>query len=216
MSQFRLLSVVCLIAAAVGLLPRSLSATQVGAEVSGAAVYVYCVGCHGHHGEGGDGGRNPRLAGLSVAYLDRQLHAFKTGQRVNKPMLPIFSHPQFTADIIATVAEYIAAMPVPDLALWPYRPDPVALAEFQSRGALRAAGEARYDSICAACHAANGAGDEDQGAPSLTAQYPAYLRKQILDFANGARTHDASGRCGDLAPPMIEAVLAHLVELGRP
>lgn len=180
--------------------------------VQGDAVYQHCVACHGKRGAGGEGGRYPRIAGLPVDYIDRQLHDFKQQRRINKPMLPIFNHHRFDDGVIRSVAETIAAMPTPDLALWPYQPDPAALAVFDSRSAFAAAGAERYAAACATCHGADGNGAD---APPLTAQYPAYLQKQMQDFATNQRRHAASIQCGSLDAIETEAVINHLVELAK-
>ena len=185
------------------------------AEITGEAIYTYCESCHGKRGAGGENGKYPRLAGLPQAYVDRQLRAFKTQQRVNKPMIPIFKHHRFDYEVVATVSAYIAGMRPPGLSLWPYEPEPNALAVFETRAAFNAAGADEYTSGCASCHGAAGEGVDDAGAPPLTDQYPAYLRKQIADFVNGRRSHADSARCADLTPAEADAVIGHLVELGK-
>jgi cytochrome c553 len=184
-------------------------------EISGEQVYAYCVACHGKRGEGGGDGKYPRIAGLPQPYLDRQLHAFKDQTRINKPMVPIFKHQRFDAEVIELVAAHVAAMTPPSLALWPYEPEPAALTAFPDRAAYKAAGASAYQGACAACHGADAKGDAARGAPPLTGQYPAYLKKQIGDFARGQRKHAASDHCGGITPAQADAVIAHIVELGK-
>ena len=191
------------------------ASAPLAAEMTGEAIYSYCKSCHGKRGAGGENGKYPRLAGLPRAYVDRQLRAFKTQKRVNKPMIPIFKHHRFDDAVIATVSAYIAGMRPPGLSLWPYQPEPDALTVFETRAAFDAAGEDQYTSGCASCHGAAGEGVEDAGAPPLTDQYPAYLRKQIADFVNGRRSHADSARCADLTPAEADAVIGYLVELGK-
>jgi cytochrome c553 len=202
-----------------GLLPLSLVAlapavlAEDGAAPSGADIYAYCVDCHGKRGEGGKDGTYPRIAGLPQPYIDRQLHAFKSKTRVNKPMVPIFKHHRFDAEIIDLVAGHVARLTPPVLNLWPYTPDPDALGVYPDKAAYVAAGEQTYADACADCHGKDGGGTET--APPLVGQYPAYLIKQIGDFARGGRTHAQSERCGDLTPAVADAVVNHLVELGK-
>jgi cytochrome c553 len=184
-------------------------------EISGEAIYEYCTSCHGKHGAGGEGGKYPRIAGLPQDYVDRQLHAFKSQQRVNKPMIPIFKHHRFDDQVIATVSAHIAGMRPPGLPLWPYEASAEALAVFESRTALTEAGASQYAENCSDCHGAAGEGDADSGAPPLIDQYPVYLRKQIADFGAGRRTHADSQRCAAVTPAEAEAIIAHLVEAGR-
>jgi cytochrome c553 len=184
-------------------------------EVDGEAVYKYCESCHGKRGAGREQGKYPRIAGLPRPYVDKQLHDFKAKRRVNKPMIPIFKHHRFDDQVIGAVAGHIAALPVPDLALWPYEPDPGALAVFPSRAAFDDAGAGKYADACSGCHGERGGGVAAHGTPPLTHQYPAYLRKQIADFASGRRSHVHSDRCAGLTAAEADAVIAHLVELGK-
>ncbi len=203
------------------LLPATLTllavtvAAAADADFTGEQVYTYCVGCHGPRGEGAANGLFPRIAGLPQPYLDRQLHAFKSQTRTNKAMVPIFQHHRFDAEVIDLVAGHIAGFAPPTLNLWPYVPTPQALAAFPDQAAFKAAGAATYTEACAGCHGADAAGDENGDAPPLVAQYPAYLNKQLGDFARGLRQVPASGRCGDLTPAQAEAVIARIVELGK-
>jgi cytochrome c553 len=192
------------------------AAGQARAEaVAGEAIYKYCESCHGKHGAGGESGKYPRIAGLPQAYVDKQLHDFKSQQRVNKPMIPIFKHHRFDAEVIAVVSAHVAGMNPPSLSLWPYEADPEALGAFASRADYMSAGADTYAGQCADCHGADGKGVVDAGAPPLIDQYPAYLRKQMGDFAAGRRSHADSERCAGVTPAEADAVIAHLVELGR-
>ncbi|WP_295879278.1 c-type cytochrome [uncultured Thiohalocapsa sp.] len=185
------------------------------AEVTGAQVYAYCVDCHGKRGEGGANGTYPRIAGLPQPYVDRQLHAFKSQTRVNKPMVPIFKHHRFDAEVIDLVAGHVADFTPPRLSLWPYEPTPEALAAFDDKAAFAAAGADLYAEACASCHGADAGGDETGKVPPLIIQYPAYLKKQIGDFARDERKLPADGRCGELDPAQAEAVISHIVEVGK-
>jgi cytochrome c553 len=191
------------------------SAASGAQEVTGEAIYEYCTSCHGKQGAGGEDGKYPRIAGLPQAYVDRQLHAFKSQQRVNKPMIPIFKHHRFDDQVIATVSAHIASMSPPGLSLWPYEASAEARAAFPSGAAFAEAGAAKYAEHCSGCHGAAGEGDAEGGAPPLIDQYPTYLRKQIADFAAGRRTHAESQRCASVTPAEAEAVIGHLVEAGR-
>lgn len=184
-------------------------------EITGERIYAYCVDCHGKRGEGGDGGTYPRIAGLPQPYVDRQLHAFKTQSRRNKPMVPIFTHHRFDDEVIAVVSAHVAGFTPPTLSLWPYEPSRAALDAFDDKAAFAAAGTEIYDNSCAGCHGDDARGDDSGETPPLVVQYPAYLKKQIGDFARGERKTPPEGRCGELSPAEAEAVIAHIVELGK-
>ncbi|MBK1618816.1 hypothetical protein CKO42_10300 [Lamprobacter modestohalophilus] len=184
------------------------------APMTGDAIYRYCQSCHGEQGAGGEAGKYPRIAGLPADYIDKQLHDFKAQRRVNKPMIPIFKHHRFDETVIDLVAEYIATMRPPELALWPYQPSEAALADYGSKQALASAGAERYQADCASCHGDDGDGSLGNGPP-LIDQYPAYLSKQISDFAAGRREHAAAEQCGAPDAAESEALIFHLVELGK-
>jgi cytochrome c553 len=196
-----------------------LAGTVSAEAVTGAAIYTYCEACHGKQGAGDANGTFPRIAGLPAAYIDKQLHDFKEERRSNKPMVPIFQHHRFDDEVIATVAEHIAAMRVPDLGLWPFQPDPDLTADYTADypdgEALRIAGAEKFAADCAACHGERAEGDAAGVMPPLVQQYPAYVRKQVADFASGKRKHSESARCAAITPAELEAVIAHLVELGK-
>jgi cytochrome c553 len=193
----------------------AVAAAEDAAAPTGAQVYAYCVDCHGKRGEGGDNGTYPRIAGLPQPYIDRQLHAFRSQERINKPMVPIFKHHRFDAEIIDLVAGHVAGFTPPALSLWPYEPTPESLAAFDDKAAFEQAGAATYADACAGCHGADATGNADGTVPPLVGQYPAYLEKQIGDFARGERKMPAEGRCGEVTPALAEAVISHVVELGK-
>jgi cytochrome c553 len=189
------------------------TSTGAASAVSGEAIYAYCESCHGKRGAGGEDGKYPRIAGLPADYIDKQLHDFRSQRRVNKPMIPIFKHHRFDDSVIALVSAHIAAMPAPGLSLWPYSPSPEAIDAYGSKPALAAAGAERYQRQCLSCHGDDGAGTAE--GPPLIDQYPAYLRKQIADFAAGRREHAAADQCGAPDPIESEALIHHLVEIGK-
>jgi cytochrome c553 len=130
-------------------------------------------------------------------------------------MVPIFKHHRFDAEVIDIVAGHVAGLTPPKLSLWPYQPSAEALAAFADKAAFDAAGAATYAESCADCHGADASGDEAGKVPPLVAQYPAYLKKQMADFARGERKLPAQGRCGDVDPALAEALIMHVVELGK-
>lgn len=191
------------------------AASAADAKATGPGVFKYCRGCHGDRAMGGELGRYPRLAGLPKGYIERQLKAFKTRKRINKPMIPIFNNYRFDDDVIAIVAEHIADMNPRSLGLWPYQPLDASVDAFSSRQAFNDAGRDAFRDGCASCHGIDGQGIAVESIPPLVNQYPRYLAKQMDDFAAGKRLHKAAAECGSLLGPQREAVLHHLVELGR-
>lgn len=80
------------------------------AFASPPAAYIAsnCANCHGTDGHAVGGGM-PGLAGLSVAYFNEQMKAFRDGSRKATIMHQIA--PGYTEAEIAALAEYFAAQP---------------------------------------------------------------------------------------------------------
>jgi cytochrome c553 len=202
------------IAAAASIL---LSTTPWAGSPPGEALYRHCRNCHGSAGQGGESGRYPRIAGLPQLYVERQLEAFKTRKRVNKPMLPIFRDWRFDADAMRTVAAYVSAMSAEGLQLPPFEPSAEALEQFDNPEEFDQIGEEIFQDNCAQCHGEDGRGRTEKETPPLVQQFSAYLARQIDDFAAGRRFHEhAEKMFGDMYPEEREAVLAYLQRLGTP
>jgi cytochrome c553 len=78
-----LAALVCLPLAAAGFdLPPGEPDLLTGKDINGV-----CAGCHGDVGQGGKEGQYPRIAGLPVTYIYRQLKLFQQNTRPNLPML---------------------------------------------------------------------------------------------------------------------------------
>lgn len=136
-----------------------------------------CVSCHGIDGRG-NGGAVPRLAGIGVGYLNRQMDNFAAGLR---------QHPQMQATAKRLngaerqkVSLYYAQMPM----VLP----PVARAAVAP--ALYSVGSpSRGLPACASCHGADGEGS-GQGNPPLAGQPAAYLAGQLYRWQQGKRRGD--------------------------
>jgi cytochrome c553 len=186
------------------------------ADVSiGQQIYQHCKSCHGEQGLGGEDGKYPRIARLPQWYIEKQLSDFKQGKRLNKPMLPVFKNWRFNQDAIAAVASYITQLPLEQLDIPAYQADAEILAQFYSREEMLEVGADIFQD-CVQCHGEDAGGIADKQSPPLVDQYPAYLRKQIGDFATGRRTHENSESLfGELAPDEVEALLAFVATLSR-
>lgn len=146
----------------------------------GGAGIPPCSGCHGANG----GGQLnfPRLAGLSAAYMARQLADFTNGTRSNAVMQPIAS--ALSAADRQAMADYYAAMPVPATAA-------VAAPAAGSPGAVLAL-RGRWSKgipACVQCHGPGGVGVGD-AFPALAAQPAAYIAAQLRAWQAGTRHND--------------------------
>jgi len=79
----------------------------VGDAAKGATAYATCAGCHGAGGEGMEAAGYPALRGHTAEYISEQLHAFKSGKRVN-PTMNAMAQMLATDQDVADVAAYIA------------------------------------------------------------------------------------------------------------
>ena len=183
-------------------------------EDMGKQLYSHCKTCHGAQGLGGEGGKYPRIAGLPQAYIERQLSNFKDRKRLNKPRIPLFKNWRFKQYAIAAVAGYVSALPWRGQGVSAYEPTPELLAQFDSRAQFLEVGEDIFQD-CIQCHGEDGQGKPDKESPPLVNQYPAYIRKQIGDFARGQRNHENSESLfAELEADEVEALVAYISKLG--
>ena len=181
----------------------------------GEQIYQHCKACHGVKGLGGEEGKYPRIAGLPQAYIEKQLRDFKNRKRLNKPMIPVFKNWRFNQEAIASVASYATQLPMDAQNIPAYEPSAEILDQFASREEMVEVGEDLFEN-CVQCHGERATGKTDKKSPPLIDQYPAYLRKQIGDFAGGRRNHENSEKLfAALEPDEVEALLAFLDHLSR-
>ncbi len=148
--------------------------------------FVYCTVCHGTQLMGNDLLRAPRLSGLSSWYVADQLLAFRNGWRgrhaddlVGMEMQPMTT--ALTNEEITAAAQFasstVSAEPVVTIEGDPER------------------GQALYAS-CAACHGADGSGNEALNAPALVGQNDWYMLHQLENYRDGRRGYVAEDTFG--------------------
>ncbi len=134
-----------------------------------------CVACHGKEGNS-DVLINPNLAKQHPAYIEKQLTAFQTEQRIDPSM--------------NVVAENLSEQDVADLGA--YFKDPAAVANVAAKKpsaekltftGIVAAGKTK-SAACAACHGVDGNALVAM-YPNLAGQHEKYLVKQLADFKAG-------------------------------
>ena len=160
------------------------------------ALYVTaCTSCHGADAQGNPRIDAPVLAGLSAAYLERQIDGFRRGYRGRHPedregaeMRPMIDG--FADADLASLAEWLASLPLP--------PPAGAATDGAAAGGLEAtAGEAPAEgdpsrgrtlyAACAVCHGRSGEGNDALGAPRLAGQAGWYTARQLRKFIDGVR-----------------------------
>ncbi len=135
-----------------------------------------CFTCHGLDGLG-DGAGSPRLAGLDLGYMHRQLEAFADGRRQHTQMRWIAK--QLSSAERKSVAAFYADMP------FAARPGMVPAAPF-----LYVRGDPQRGlPACASCHGHGGQGIGPANPP-LAGQPAAYLAGQIKAWRLAQRRND--------------------------
>ena len=186
-------------------------------------IYGPCAACHGEFGAGGKKGEYPRLAGQLTKYLEQQLKAFQSQQRVNLPMYPYTKERELPDEDMKLVSAYLAGIELPtrqpvfkdsDDALTRLLAMEKVMIIPRAEGNVEN-GKAVYDKQCAACHGKTGKG---RGMfPMLVGQYTSYLKKQIDAYLKADRPHDEEGaREGvlyTLPAKDIQDVLAYLTTI---
>jgi len=157
----------------------------------GVEVFRTCMPCHGNDGHGNLELRAPAIAGLPDWYVTAELTKFKTdvrgahpddseGHRM-RPMARTLYHPGDVEAVAAYVSHLKPVWVKPTLA-----------------GNV-AAGQARYTTVCIACHGADAHGTQALGAPPLAAQADWYLVAQLKKFKTGMRgVHPQDGTGGQM------------------
>ena len=166
----------------------------------GEEINETCAACHGEFGEGSLDGEYPRLAGMPVAYLARQLRLFKQRERLNIPMMPYATERELPEEDVMAVSAYLASIELPTKL-----PPIDESADFNAYQRLQAskrviniarypgnieAGGGFYRRECASCHGNDGYGDAEDAIPQLAGQHSLYLLKQVNSIRNSERLHD--------------------------
>jgi cytochrome c553 len=144
----------------------------------GEELFETCAPCHAANGGGNFEIGAPSIAGLPAWYVQAQLEKFQAGARGKHPAdLPGLRMRPMAVTLnkdghITAVAEYIAGMT---------RVDPGRVVNGNA-----GAGAGQYQ-LCAACHGANGEGNEALHAPPLVVPNDWYLMESLRKFKSGVR-----------------------------
>jgi cbb3-type cytochrome c oxidase subunit III len=201
--------------------PLSAAAADPGAGLTGIARGEYlftstCVVCHGKNAEGNQQLNAPALHHQSAWYLAAQLTKFRAGQRGTQPeditgaqMRPMaLSLPDDQA--VQDVAEYISSLQAPKPPL--------------TFDGDVAAGKALFNTLCVACHGADGMGNPTLQSPALVGQHDWYMLTQLGHFRKDLRgysTQDLTGMqmkaMASTIPSddMVKNVVSYVARMGR-
>ena len=160
-----------------------------------------CVACHG---EGGNSTEPtfPRLAGLQLEYLTKQLNDFMSGKRKSDVMAPMMA--QIKADDVPGLAAYYAAQ--------------APLRGSSADASRAAAGKALFDDgnttsglpACLGCYQTGAAGNERY--PRLAGQHSAYTLQQMQAFKASTRNNDKGKVMRAVAERMTDDEMAAVAE----
>jgi cytochrome c553 len=188
-------------AAAFGQAPAAGGNSVSAGDKATQTAMTMCVACHGPGGNSTIA-VNPNLAGLGADYIARQLHAFKSGVRVNAVMQAMVA-PLSDEDMAALGTYYARQVPSAGSA--------AAAPSGAQAQSIYTSGDATTGlPACAACHGADGRG-VTQYYPRLAGQHSEYLYAQLKAFKSGERGHDKGGR--DAQGRIMWAVAQRLPEL---
>lgn len=160
-----------------------------------------CGGCHNPDGNSVIP-ENPKIAGLHVKYLTRQLEDFKSGKRpspVMSTIIPMVDEKEFSA-----LAAYFSGQK--------------RLPGTSDKADLVAKGKQVYDEgvlgsavpACGGCHGDDGRGTDK--FPRLNGQNPIYVVQQLQNFKSGVRTNDPKGVMRAVAKRLTDEEMAAVAE----
>ena len=193
--------------------------------LAGKDINDVCAGCHGDNGQGGKDGQYPRIAGLPLAYIYRQIKLFQQNVRPNMPMLEHVAERQLSDQEILDVSAYLAGIRLATRLTPMDETDPGFNAYERMMELKRIvqipvsegdvpAGRKLYAKECRSCHGRDGWGEPDKGIPQLAGQYTQYLWRQIGKFRDGDRIHDPDAPEDDILPDFtheeLRDILAYL------
>ncbi len=175
---------------------------KVGKEKS-----AMCQGCHGE--EGISAAPNfPNLAGQFQKYIERQIHDFQDGKRVD-PMMSGMAASITELQDLKDIAAYFASKKR-------MKGTPSGNKELAAKGKVIFY-EGNADTgvyACSNCHGENGYGKDAQNNvfPVVSGQTKDYLVKQLSDFRSGDRHNDPAGMMSSVAKKMTPAEIDAVAE----
>ena len=167
----------------------------------GDEINQVCAGCHNEFGMGGKEGKYPRIAGLPVSYIIKEIVFFRERQRPNISMVEHVEERQLANDEVMDIAIFLNKIKLNNRLS---KIDETA-ADFDAYARLQEAksviqigkvkgnlkkGKKLYQKECKSCHGKLGEGDQKDGTPMLAGQYTTYLWRQIDMYIKGKRLHD--------------------------
>ncbi len=158
-----------------------------------------CTSCHGQDGKG-QANIAPMLAGLNAGYLNQQIQLFLSGERKDPLMTPMakeLSDPQIRKE----VTEYYSSLPTYEFTNLEQRGSQADISNPYRKLVYQGDWD-RNIPACSTCHAASGMGVGP--FPRLASQHAYYLKKQLHDWKNGARSGDPLNMMSTIAKKLTD------------
>ncbi len=170
---------------------------------NGRDINELCAGCHGEFGQGGKDGEYPRIAGMPMAYIVKQMHLFRDRKLDNMAMLEYVNPRDFPAEDVYDVSGYLAQLELltqlpPIDESQPFDPlERLQMARRVLNIPRTETGDADkgrilYNKECRSCHGTDGWGRHDRDVPMIAGQHTKYLLRQVDKYRQGIRIHDES------------------------
>ncbi len=170
-------------------------------KYTGDEINQVCAGCHGEFGMGGSDGKYPRIAGLSIPYIIKEIVLFRERLRPNIAMVEHVEERQLANDEVMDIAIYLNKIKLNNRLsiIDENAPDFDAYARLQEAKSVlqigRTEGDIKkgkklYKKECKSCHGKKGEGNQEDATPRLAGQYQKYLWRQINLYIKGKRLHD--------------------------
>ncbi len=170
-------------------------------KYTGDEINQVCAGCHEEFGMGGKDGKYPRIAGLPVKYIIKEIVLFRERLRPNIAMVEHVEERQLSNDEVMDIAIYLNKIKLKNRMskVDEKAPGFDAYARLQEAKAIIQIGRAEgdiekgkklYNKECRSCHGKHGEGDQEESIPMLAGQYTKYLWRQIKLYEKGKRLHD--------------------------
>ena len=172
----------------------SANAFAAGSVEAGQAKSATCMACHGMDGNSLSP-EWPNLASQHPAYIERQIKAFKSGERQNDLMSPMAMI--VTDEDAADLAAFFSSQKVRG-----GETDPAKLALGQR--VYRAGNVQKGVMACAGCHGPTGLGNPLAGYALIQGQHSVYVANQLRAYKAGARTTDPNQMMRNIAAQLSD------------
>ncbi len=170
-------------------------------KYNGDDINQVCAGCHGEYGMGGKEGKYPRLAGMPVKYIFKEMIAFRDRTRPNMPMVEHVDQRQMPDEDIMDIAIFLNRIKLstrlsevdenaPDFDAYARLLEAKQTIQIPRADGDIEAGKKLYKKECRSCHGKDGMGNEKELVPQLAGQYTQYLMRQIKLYIEKKRHHD--------------------------